>query len=278
MMVRSWPESVALHDAIIDRAAAADGRVRAEDAVAIAAALCGESVIDLTGELDVRTLRIRTPDKLYMAQRHSALPSVHPGQYVFSAAVNDLLSGDVAEFEAMPARCVFGVLRDELCGRHYARADFPDVGAVYARLARSIEPNNPVMWGHVPVSVGDDHRPAIMPLQAAYELRGRVEELAGRMRTGGPDDPYARIALCSFTLAKILESVREAVDRRVAMTLAFEVANGMAKMAPVPDGAFASAEDHRYSIGKGIIAFAQPRAVAPKPNLLARIARLFGAT
>lgn len=276
-MVQSWPESVALHDAIIDRLASPDGRVRAEDAIAWAAALCGESCIDATGEIDVRTLTILDPTKLFMAERQRTLPTIYPGQYVFSAAVNAFLSGDVAELDAMPSKCVFGVLRDQLRGTCYARADFPEVAKVFSRLARSIEPANPVMWGRVPLSVPEENRPSIMPLQAAYELRGQVEALAARMRTGTPDDRFARLALCAYTLAKVLESVRDAIDAKVALALAFEITNGMAKMAPVPDGAFDDAEDHRYSIGKGIIAFAPSPPPPPRATLLARIARLFGA-
>ncbi|MBL8837395.1 MAG: hypothetical protein JNL66_14180 [Alphaproteobacteria bacterium] len=276
-MVQSWPESVALHDAIIDRLASPEGRVRAEDAISTAAALCGESCIDATGEVDVKTLTILDPSKLFMAERQRTLPTIHPGQYVFSAAVNVFLSGDVAELDAMPPKCVFGVLRDQLRGAGYARADFPEVAKIFSRLARTIDPTNPVMWGRVPLSVPKENRPSIMPLQAAYELRGLVETLAAKMHTGKAEDRFARLALCAYTLAKVLESVRDAIDPKVALTLAFETTNGMAKMAPVPDGAFDDAEDHRYSIGKGIIAFAPSPAPPPRPTLLARLARLFGA-
>jgi hypothetical protein len=212
------PESLAA-DRIVDLLIAGlkdpDGRVHAEDLISAAAAIVGERCIEAAGDFDAR--------------QHD-LP---PGSHVFSDAVNDLLAGDVStNLDDLPRTSVFGTLRDELLPNGYTRFEFPKVEDVFKAFAAGI--GKPEDWGWVPLSVSQDNRPFLQPLRAAYETRAGVDEILTPFR----NEPTTSLKVVTHALAKVLITVRQAIQPSVALLLALETVNGMAKTTPVTDQVF----------------------------------------
>lgn len=193
----------------------ADGRVHAEDLISASAAIVGERCIEAAGDFNPREHEFA------------------PGSHVFSDAVNDLLCGNVStRLEDCPADSVFGRLRDELLTNGYNRSDFPDIESVFRSYAGGIR--KPEDWGWVPLSVGENNRPFLMPLRVAYETRAAVDEIFKPFQR----DRRRCLAVATRALAQVLTLIRDAIQPAVALRIAFETANGMAKTAPMTQQAF----------------------------------------
>lgn len=193
------------------------GRVRVEELISAAACVAGERCIDAAGDFDARN------------------HDFPPGSHVFSDSVNVLLAGDGAsDVAAVPAESVAGILRDRVVGRGYQLADFPSLEDVFSGFAARI--GNATDWGRVPLSVPDEHKPLLLPIRVAYETRTAMDQLLS-----GERDAKGRLRLATLALAEVLVMVAEAIDRKVALRLALETVNGMAKTAPMTDQAFRQA-------------------------------------
>lgn len=198
-----------------------DGRVHAEDMISGAAAIVGERCIDAAGEFSSRS------------------HTFTPGSRVFSDKINDLLCGESLALETLSPSSVFGVLRDRLLGSGYDAEDFPSVEDVFRNFAARI--GDPSDWGRVPLTVPAANYPFMMPLRVAHETRAAVDAMFAAFH----DDRERCLRVSTIALAQALIAVREAIERRVALLLAFETVNGMAKTAPMTDDALhAAAEQH----------------------------------
>jgi hypothetical protein len=195
-----------------------DKGVRAEDAICVLATVVGERCIDAAGDYDLR--------------RHT----LTPGSRVFSDQVNYLVSGDVAsaDLAEISASSVVGILRDRLVGRSYDRADFPALSAVFRGFAAKV--GTAAAWGTVPLSVPERHQPSLIPLRIGYETRPAVDKVLSPL--GGDKQRILRTAV--LALAQLLEAVRQAIDPKIALRLALELVNGMAKTAPMTEAALYS--------------------------------------
>jgi hypothetical protein len=189
------------------------GRVRVEDYITVLASMTGEAALVAAGVLDIET---------------STIP---PGSAVFGDAINEILTGDTDDLTKLPADSVIGILVRELVPGVVSLDSFGRLDDFYRRVAENV---GKMPWGHVAVSVGDDHKPTVMPIQAAFELRPSVE--AAMADTGLP--PGSRHVPCALALAFGLTQVKGAIDIQVAVTLAMDVVFGMAKMAPMSRAAF----------------------------------------
>src|SRR5262245_58406039 len=146
--------SASLVKLLLDRLAAPDGRIHAEDAISAAACVVAERCISAAGELD---------------------PSNHqlaPGSRVFSERLNELISGNQPTVDSAHSASVVGVLRDRLVAVGYRRDEFPDLKRVFEEFAARI--GNADEWGWAPLSVPTDNRPHLMPLMVAFETRADV--------------------------------------------------------------------------------------------------------
>jgi hypothetical protein len=193
--------------------------VRAEDAICALATIVAERCIDAAGDYPLRTHELT------------------PGGRVFSDRANQLIAGDVAsdELDQFPASSILGILRDRLAGKRYDRAHFPSIGGVFRAYAAGV--GKAEDWGKVPLTVPEEHQPSVLPLRIGYETRAAVDKLMAPL--GG--DTARALATATLALAKLLEMVREAIDPQVALTLALETVNGMAKTAPMTDAAMQAA-------------------------------------
>jgi len=189
-----------------------DGRIRVEDLISASAAIAGERCIEAAGDFNPR--------------HHQFVP----GSHVFSDKVNTLICGDVDDLDAVPETSAIGILRDRLLGHQYDVEHFPSIADVFRNFAAKI--GDKADWGRVPLTVPEENRPYLMPLRVEFETRANVDKLIG----GGDAARAFRIAM--LALAEALGQVREAIDPRVVLLLAFETLNGMAKTAPMTAEAF----------------------------------------
>jgi len=191
-----------------------DGTLRPVEAISAMSAVVGERCIDAAGEYKVRG--------------HSFVP----GQRVFSDKANALLCGDSGseQLSAIPAKSVFGILRDQLAGSPY-KHQFPDLVEVFGGFAERI--GKPEDWGKVPLSLPEDQRPRRLPLRIAFDSRSPVDEALKAISS----DKNKCLRVTTIALATLLNDVGNEIDRSVALKLALETVNGMAKTAPMTDEA-----------------------------------------
>jgi hypothetical protein len=204
----------ALYEALA-KALTQNGRIHVEDLISAAAAIVGERCISAAGDFD---------------PLNHTFP---PGQRVFSTNVNNLISGDAQSVAESPAESIIGILRSHLLKCGFSEVDFPGLKDVFTYFAANV--GEPEDWGKVPLSISKDHHPFILPLRAAYEMRGTVDKLFAPLG----DDRRQKLHAATLTLAETLCKTRDVLDRKIASTLAIETVNGMAKTAPMTDAAMA---------------------------------------
>ena len=191
-----------------------DGRIRVEDLISAAASIVGEATLNAAGDFNPREHQFT------------------PGARVFSDKANDLFCGD-KDFNEAPAISIVGILSEKLPKCGFTKVDFPPLKEIFAYFAANIGKEEE--WGKVPLSVPKDNHPFILPLRASYELRPTVDKIF----TPLGDNQDQRLQAATFALAEVLCKTRDVLDRRIAITLALETVNGMAKTAPMTDAAMA---------------------------------------
>ena len=194
------------------------GRIRAEDMIAATASVTAEACISAAGDFNPR--------------KHQFAP----GARLFSTKVNELFSGDTADesIDGPPALSIVGMLRDKLLASGYDKSDFPPLKVIFQDFAARI--GKPSDWGRVPLSVPAENVPSILPLQVAYETRPTVDRIFQPL-TNAQEKLHAAV----LTLAEALIAVRAVIDRKIALLLALQIVNGMAKTAPMRDEAMEAA-------------------------------------
>jgi len=195
-----------------------NGRIRAEDMITAAASITAESCIGVAGD--------------YNPRKHNLVP----GSRVFSTKVNELFSGDSRDesIDSPPAGSIVGMLRDKLLASGYDRSDFPSLKKIFQYFAASA--GKPSTWGSVAVSIPQGNAPSILPLRVAYETRPTVDRIFQPLT-----NPQERLHASVLALAEALIAVREVIDRKIALLLALQIVNGMAKTAPMTDDAMEAA-------------------------------------
>jgi hypothetical protein len=191
-------------------------RKRCEDVISAAAAYMGECVMRQAGDFDF--------------DRHTW----DPGKPIFSLKVTQLLSGDRGDWRDIPETSVFGFLRGRLI-KHPTYPNppdcFPNIGQLYRRYAAARQNGIPKDdWGKAPLSVPKNHYPSegMLAIRAAFELRNIVdkkwgdENLSAKMLRG----------LAELSMIKILIQIQRYIAPDIAVLLAFETINAMAKTAP----------------------------------------------
>jgi|GEM_PF-1233389 len=204
-----------LVDLVLDALRDENGRIRVEDTISAAATIVGERCIDAAGDFPLREHELA------------------PGSRAFSTRANELICGDVSEGDVrqIPTDSIVGVLRARLDSRLYSDAEFPAMAEVFRQYAARF--GDAADWGKVPLSVPEDHLPFIPPLRIGYETRARVDDILAPAR----DDKARCLKIAIEALAEILAMVASAIDHKLALTIAIETINGMAKTAPMTERA-----------------------------------------
>ena len=220
----SGPDIAALRDKLVnlvfDGVRSPDNRIRVEDAVGAAAVIVAERCIDAAGNFPLRDHELT------------------PGSRVLSDTVNGLICGDELEIAKIPPQSVVGTLRACLDPKLYTDAEFPDLKEVMTTFLNGISAEG-IEWGRVPLSVGKDHEPFILPLRVGFETRGIVDSILESV--GG--DKARCLSIATQSLAAILTQVAGAIDHKLVLTLALETINGMAKTAPMTEKAMKAAQE-----------------------------------
>lgn len=200
--------------AALKGAVAQGGRLRVEELISAAAALVGEAAIAKAGDFNPR--------------QHEMVP----GTRALSTRINALICADKALHEA-PAESIAGDLRDRLIAGGFVLSDFPVLNDVFAYYAAHIGKKED--WGRVPLSIPKANLPYALPLMVACNCRSIVDRSLAPLG----DDTGKRLRAVTAMLARALCETREALARKVALALAVETLNGMAKTAPMTDEAMA---------------------------------------
>ena len=190
----------------------ADHRIRVEDLLSAAAAVCGEACIAAAGDFDL--------------EHHGFTP----GAPVFSDRVNGILCADASDW-GQAATSVFGIIRGGAIAQGYGADEFPAIDEPIRLFAASLGGEGSAPWGFVPLSVPEDNRPVVQPLRQAYDLRAPVRAIFAEHQVPAPEWPPT----CAFALVVELARVRDAIEHRVAVRLVLETVNGMAKTAPMTE-------------------------------------------
>lgn len=221
------PFVVALRDVALSRVQDERG-VRVEDYLTVLAAATGEAAVVASGLFDIED------------------NDMAPGSGVFGDAINEVLTGDATELGQVPASSVVGVLRDHLVPGVVGADGFPPIVDLYRHVAETV---GSARWGDVELTVPEDHRPTVLPLQVALELRPAVVEIEAAAERAFVDgevarpDGWGRHGLCALALASAIEQTAAAIDAPLAVRLSLEVAFGMAKVVPMSAAAFQQALD-----------------------------------
>jgi hypothetical protein len=189
-------------------------RVRVEDYVTAVAAVTGEAAIVAAG-IEIEALDIT------------------PGAALFGDRINQVLTGDTADLDKVPADTVVGILVASLVPNVVALADFGSLEDLYRSVAEHVGDRE---WGTAYLSVGADHAPTMPPIRLAFELRPAIDAACAEAGIASAQ----RHQPCALALARALDQVKEAIDLKIGLRLALEVVFGMAKMAPMSRRAFAA--------------------------------------
>jgi hypothetical protein len=183
-----------------------------KEGIAALAAVIGERSQEAAAEFPVR--------------RHKFVP----GQRVFSVVkVNALLAGDgrTADVKLIPDSTVYGQLRTLVDPARFSADRFPPLEEVFKSFASGI--GNPEDWGKVPLSLPREAWPRLLPLRVAFDTRAQIDAALQPIK----GDKERGVRVCTRALAQLLNDAGGAVDPRMALTLALETINGMAKTAPM---------------------------------------------
>ena len=210
----------ALAGLLENRLTDADGRIHVEDLLTAGAAVCGEACIAAAGEFD--------------PESHNFVP----GSAVLSDRINELLAANAGDW-SKTGDSVFGHIHAGALAGGYSQGDFPELADIFRVYVSLLGGGDADRWGFVGLSVPQGSWPQVPPLRYAYELRAPAREILARYgvpRTAWP-------GACAEALVRELGAVRGSIDPGVAIRIALETTNGMAKMAPMTDRHFREASE-----------------------------------
>ncbi len=109
----------------------------------------------------------------------------------------------------------------------YPRQNFPTLISVFSGFAAGV--GNAADWGKVPVTVLAQNHPMLIPLQFGFETRDKVDAILLPLAS----DRKRCLEVATKVLVALLNQMAGAIEPDVALRLAFEICNGMAKTAPM---------------------------------------------
>lgn len=179
--------------------------VRVEDAICLISTIVAERCIEVTNEFSIHEHEFE------------------PGSAVFSDKINELLAGPIVveNWNELPAESVFGTIKNSIVSKFDIK-NFPTLIAIFESYAQNIVESE---WGNLNLTIPIDHKPFLLPLRAGFESRKYFEKNINLEST----EKSLQIAINALT--DILLETRMALDSKIALTLVFELINGMSKTA-----------------------------------------------
>jgi hypothetical protein len=209
-----------------------DGLIRPENLLNVTAAVTGEFCIRVAGEFD--------------ADRHSFFP----GSRIESDKVDQLLFAGQKDWATLPETTIFGTIRDGALHRGYVASDFPALTDILRQPVEGATTNGVPARpsGRVPLNIGRHRLPKLSPLQEAFLMR----ELVLIQMSNWGASPNDQALICARATAMLLGFVKDAIDPKIALQIAFATVSGMAKMAPMTA---LHAAKMNLKVGKGRVVF-----------------------
>jgi len=183
--------------------------VRVEDALCVMATIVAERCIKIANDFSI--------------DEHN----FEPGSAIFSEKINEILVGPIAvkNWNDLPDDCVFARIKRKL-NSHFNESTFPLLSEIFKNYSKNV---GEAQWGNLILSVPDDNKPSLLPIQVGYESRKYVEENINLEN----DEKTLRIAINA--ICRVLIEAKMALDSSIALKLTFETINGMSKTAPMTD-------------------------------------------
>ncbi|MDH7448193.1 hypothetical protein [Aquimarina sp. 2201CG14-23] len=183
--------------------------VRVEDALCVMSTIVAERCIKIANEFSVN--------------EHD----FDPGSVIFSEKINELLVGPIAvkNWNNLPEQCVFARIKRKI-DSHFNQIPFPSLSRIFETYAKNVGESE---WGNLTLSVPDENKPSVLPLQAGYETRKFVDQNINLES----DEKTLRIVINA--ICRVLIDTKMVLDPSVALTLTFEIINGMSKTATMTD-------------------------------------------
>ncbi|WP_074405796.1 MULTISPECIES: hypothetical protein [Aquimarina] len=183
--------------------------VRVEDALCVMATIVAERCIKIGNEFSI--------------DEHD----FEPGSVIFSEKINEILVGptSVENWNDLPEECVFARIKRKI-DSHFSKNPFPALSGIFETYAKNVGESE---WGNITISVPDENKPFILPLRAGYETRKYVDENINLEN----EEKTLRIVINA--ICRVLIETKMALDPSIALTLTFEIINGMSKTATMTD-------------------------------------------
>lgn len=186
-----------------------DKGVRVEDALCVISTIVAERCIEVANEFSINEHEFE------------------PGSTVFSEKINETLVGPITtgNWEELPQESVFATIKRKI-NSHFDNSSFPSLTGIFESYAKNVGKTE---WGNLSLTIPDDNKPFFLPLQSGYETRkfvGNNINLENNEKT---------LKIVIDALARILIETKMALEPKVALTLTFEIINGMAKTATMTD-------------------------------------------
>ncbi|WP_298508289.1 hypothetical protein [uncultured Kordia sp.] len=183
--------------------------VRVEDAICLISTIVAERCIEVTNEFSINDHEFE------------------PGSAVFSEKMNETLVGPIAaeNWNKLPKEAVFARIKTRI-NAHFEDASFPSLTGIFENYAKNI---NETAWGNLNLSVPEDNKPFFLPLQAGYETRKFVDKKIHL------ESAEKTLQIAIIAIGKILIETKMALDQSIALTMTFELINGMSKTATMTD-------------------------------------------
>lgn len=190
--------------------------VRVEDAICLISTIVAERCIEFTNEFSI--------------YEHEFVP----GSAVFSEKMNELLVGPIAleNWNELPKESVFARIKSKI-DSHFDNSSFPSLTGIFENYAENIGKTE---WGNLNLSISEDNKPFYLPLQVGYETRKFVDKYINL------ENNEKTLQITLNALGKILIETKIALDSSIALTMTFEIINGMSKTATMTDKKMAEAQ------------------------------------
>ncbi len=182
-----------------------DKGVRVEDALCVIATIVAERCIQVANEFSI--------------DEHD----FEPGSVVFSDKMNEILVGSIVveDWNHLPPNSIFARIKRKI-DSHFEETSFPELIKIVENYVANV---NTLAWGTIHLNIPEENKPLILPLQAGYETRAYVDE---NINTES-NEKMLRVIINA--LCRILIETKNVISPTIALTLTFEMINGMSKTA-----------------------------------------------
>ncbi|AXP81919.1 hypothetical protein CJ739_2854 [Mariniflexile rhizosphaerae] len=183
--------------------------VRVEDAICLISTIAAERCIEVANEFSIHEHEFE------------------PGAAVFSDKINELLVGPniVENWNDLPSESVFGTIRNKIVPKFDIK-NFPTLISIFESYAQNV---GELEWGNINLTIPIDNKPFLLPLQAGYESRKYFEKNINL------ESNKKSLQIAINALTHILHETKMALDSKIALTLTFELINGMSKTATMTE-------------------------------------------